>query len=203
MASSCVASTNCSASRLIHVSASSFSSARKYGVTCDRKAYYSKSVLFPRLCRRSKRFDSTETSSPAHQTSSYYREKSRFRHPFALFFVVRFDPSIDMLHTCCMKSKNANNYPIDALTTPLLSVVRSVGSLTLHAALRTSHPGFVTAIVRELPNNGATVNNGRRCPIISFRSRGNRRRDPNLREPLVVISVAPIDTLGRCTIKPA
>lgn len=86
MASSCVASTNCSASRLIHVSASSFSSARKYGVTCDRKAYYSKSVLFPRLCRRSKRFDSTETSSPAHQTSSYYREKSPFRLPFALFF---------------------------------------------------------------------------------------------------------------------
>lgn len=95
------------------------------------------------------------------------------------------------------------NYPIDALTTPLLSVIRSVGSLTLHAALRISHPGFVTAIVRELPNNGATVNNGRRCPIISFRSKGNRRRDSNLREPLVVISVAPIDTLGRCTIKRA
>lgn len=64
-------------------------------------------------------------------------------------------------------------------------------------------PPIVAAIVRELPNNGATVNNGRRCPIISFRSRGNRRRDPNLRESLVVISVAPIDTLGRCTIKPA
>lgn len=96
-----------------------------------------------------------------------------------------------------MKSKNANNYPIDALTTPLLSVIRSVGSRTLHAALRISHPGFVTAIVRELPNDG------RRCPIISFRSRGNRRRDSNLREPLVVISVASIDALGRCTIKPA
>lgn len=100
------------------------------------------------------------------------------------------------------RSENANNYRIDALTTPLLSVIRSLGSLTLHA-VDISHPGFVTAIVRELPNNGATVNNGRRCPIISFRSEGNRRRDPNLREPLVVISVAPIDTLGRCTIERA
>lgn len=31
------------------------------------------------------------------------------------------------------RSKNANNYRIDALTTPLLSVIRSLGSLTLHA----------------------------------------------------------------------
>lgn len=45
-----VASTNCSASRLIHLSASSFLSAPKYAVTCDRKAYYFKSLLSPRPC---------------------------------------------------------------------------------------------------------------------------------------------------------